>query len=123
VATAAALGWVVFRGGQRISLPRFFAVTTVLIVLLAAGLVTGGVGRLQGLGVLPLARPLWDTSSILSDGGAVGGFLSGLVGYRARPSIYEVAAYGGYLLLAGFLIFGAPAAETATAPATAPSRR
>src|SRR5215813_4428436 len=48
VAVAAMLGWAVFRGGQRVSLPRFFAWTTALILLLAAGLFSTGVGRLEG---------------------------------------------------------------------------
>ena len=32
IAGAAALGWAVFRGGQRLSLQRFFSVTTVFII-------------------------------------------------------------------------------------------
>jgi high-affinity iron transporter len=105
VATAAALGWAIFRGGQRLSVARFFAVTTLFIMLLAAGLFSTGVGRLQGLGVLPMTDPLWDTSTLLSDRGVVGSFLSGLVGYRARPSALEVFAYVGYLVVAGLLLF------------------
>jgi high-affinity iron transporter len=107
VATAALLGWAIFCGGRSVSLPKFFAVTTVLILFLAAGLLSTGVGRLQGLGLLPMASPLWDTSAILSDQGVVGSFLSGLVGYRARPSLLEVAAYLGYLLVGVVLLFGA----------------
>jgi high-affinity iron transporter len=107
VGLAVALGWAIFRGGRRVSLPRFFAVTTWVIVLLAAGLLSTGVGRLQGLGWLPMTPPLWDTSSVLSDGGVVGSFLSGLVGYRARPTALEVAAYVAYVVAAGLLIWGA----------------
>jgi high-affinity iron transporter len=106
VGTAAALGWAIFRGGRSVSLPRFFAVTTVLIMLLAAGLFSGGVGRLQGLGFLPVTDPLWDTSWLLSDRGVAGSFLGGLVGYRAQPSAFEVGAYLLYLVAAGFLLFG-----------------
>lgn len=106
VGSAAALGWAIFRGGVRLSLPRFFAVTTVLIMLLAAGLFSGGVGRLQGLGLLPVTDPLWDTSWLLSDRSVVGSFLGGLVGYRAQPSAFEAGAYALYLVAAGFLLFG-----------------
>src|SRR5262249_26362842 len=38
IATAGALGWAIFCGGKNVSLPRFFAITTVLIVFMAAGL-------------------------------------------------------------------------------------
>jgi high-affinity iron transporter len=106
LALAALLGWAVFRGGRHISLPRFFALTTIVLILVAAGLVSTGIGRLQGMGWLPLSEPLWDSSGVLSDRGLVGSLLGGLVGYRARPSVPEVAAYVGYLAVAALLMFG-----------------
>jgi high-affinity iron transporter len=106
VALAAMLGWAIFHGGRRVSLRRFFAVTTCLILLLAAGLLSTAVGRLQGLGWLPMTDALWDTSAILSDQGLVGSFLAGLVGYRAQPTGLEVTAYVLYVVVAGALIFG-----------------
>src|SRR5438093_1036949 len=73
---------------------------------LGAGLFSTGLGKLQGLGVLPATDALWDTSALLSDHSVLGGFLSGLVGYRARPSLLEVAAYVAYVAVAGTLFFG-----------------
>src|SRR5213594_1015650 len=52
-----AAGWASVHGGRHISLSRFFTVTTAFIMLLAAGLFATGVGRLQGLGLLPLSEP------------------------------------------------------------------
>jgi high-affinity iron transporter len=101
---AAVLGWLVFQGGRRLSVQRFFAVTSLLILFLAAGLFSAGVGRLQSLGVLPGGDPLWDTSWLLDDHGSVGGFLAGLVGYRARPSALEAVAYVVYLAGASLLV-------------------
>jgi high-affinity iron transporter len=106
VATAAAVGWAIFHGGRHLSLSKFFAVTTVFIMLLAAGLFSTGIGRLQGLGVLPLGDPLWDTSALLNDRTVLGGFLTGLVGYRARPSPLEVIGYVAYLMTAAGLLWG-----------------
>ncbi len=105
LAAAAALGWAIFRGGQHISLQRFFTLTSVLLLLLAAGMFSTGVGRLGALGLLPQSSTAWDTSFILDDHGAVGGFLNGLIGYRARPSFVEVGAYVLYLAVAGGLMF------------------
>jgi high-affinity iron transporter len=102
---AAALGWAIFHGGKQISLSRFFAITTALVIVLAAGLFSSGVGRLQGLGMLPQGGAVWDTSAVLSDRGVIGGFLGGLVGYRAAPSAFEVAAWLAYLVVATLLIF------------------
>jgi high-affinity iron transporter len=106
VALAGALGWAIFHGGRRLSLARFFAVTTVLILLLAAGLFSTGIGRLQGLGWLPMTDALWDTSRILSDQSIPGSFLAGLVGYRSQPTSLEVGAYVLYVIVAGTLVLG-----------------
>ena len=106
VATAAALGWAIFRGGRQLSLPRFFAVTSVLLLVVAAGLFSSGIGRLIGLGYLPAFDPLWDSSALLPDDSLVGSFLAGLLGYRARPTTPEVIGYAAYLLAAGWLFFG-----------------
>ncbi|MDP2627715.1 MAG: FTR1 family protein [Candidatus Rokubacteria bacterium] len=104
IATAGTVGWGIFRGGRRVRLQRFFAVTSACLTLFAAGLFTGGIARLQALELLPLGSPLWDTSFALSDGSVLGGFLGGLIGYRARPTGLEVAAYGIYLLGAWMLL-------------------
>jgi len=102
---AAALGWAIFRGGQHISLQRFFTLTSIFLLLLAAGMFSTGIGRLEALGIVPQSSTAWDTSFILDDQGLVGGFLNGLIGYRARPSFVEVGAYLLYLAVAGSLLF------------------
>jgi high-affinity iron transporter len=104
---AALLGWLVFQGGRRLSVQRFFGVTSLFILLLAAGLFSAGIGRLQGLGVLPGGDPIWNTAWLLDDQGGVGGFLAGLIGYRARPSALELAGYVLYLAAGSLLFFPA----------------
>ena len=106
---AAALGWAVYHGGARLSLPRFFTATSILILFLAAGLFSTGLGRLQALGALPPADILWDTSAVLSNESIVGSFLNGLVGYRARPSTIEAFGYLAYLVVGTALFFGSGA--------------
>jgi len=102
---AVVLGWLVFQGGRRLGVQRFFTATSVLLLLLAAGLFSTGVGKLQGIGLLPAGDPVWDTSGLLDDHGPLGGVLTGLVGYRARPTALEVAAYSVYFIVAGALFF------------------
>jgi high-affinity iron transporter len=106
VVGAVVLGMLVFQGARQISLRRFFRWTSVFLLLLAAGLFSTGIGRLQGLGVLPPADTLWDTSAWLDDRSFFGSLLAGLLGYRARPSTWEAVAYVAYLLLAGWVLFG-----------------
>ena len=122
---AAVLGWLVFQGGRRLSVQKFFAATSLLVLFLAAGLFSAGIGRLQSHGLLPGGEPLWDTSRLLDDHVGVGGFLAGLIGYRARPSALEVIAYIVYLVGAGALFFpsffgrGAPRNGSVVEPAEA----
>jgi len=106
VAGAAALAIAIFTGSKAVSLPRFFNITSLLLLFVAAGLFSTGVGRLQGLGLLPMTAELWDASAWLDDRGLLGTLLSGLVGYRSRPTAFEVGAWLGYLLVAGYLLFG-----------------
>lgn len=111
VGTAALLGWLVFRGARRVPLRYFFVGTSALLLLVAGGLTSAGVGRLEGLGLLPASPTAWDTSWLLDDRSLVGSFLGGLVGYRAKPSVLEALAYMLFLLIAGGLV-ARPAAVT-----------
>lgn len=124
IAVAAVLGWAIFHGGRFVSVGRFFEVTTVLLVLVAAGLLATAVGKLQNLGFLPGGTPLWDTSWLLDDAGGLGSFVAGLVGYRARPSLLEVVVYGTYLVGAAVFLWGrAPGDPTSGASVPAKSVR
>ena len=121
IACAAALGWAIFRGGRRLSLHHFFPVTTIFIMLLAAGLFSTGIARLQGMGLLPLSQPLWNTSWLLSDGSITGGFFSGLVGYRSQPTLPELCAYLIYVVVVGLLLFVRRAPVTVGLPSASRS--
>jgi high-affinity iron transporter len=123
VLVAAVLGWAIFHGGRQINVRTFFTVTTVILLLVAAGLFSTGLGKLQALGVLPTTEPVWDTSTLLDDHGTVGSFLGALVGYRARPSAVEVAGWSLYLVLAGTLVMRAGARRDGVPPETSSVER
>ncbi|WPF66534.1 MULTISPECIES: iron uptake transporter permease EfeU [unclassified Corynebacterium] len=53
LAVAVVIGWLIYRGTARINLGRFFTVTGYLLVLVAAGIVSYGLGDLQEAGVIP----------------------------------------------------------------------
>ena len=88
------MGWVIYSGLARIPIGQFFAVTSGLILLLAAGM-AGQMARflVQGDIVRPLASPLWDSSSLLPMDSAMGNLLHLLAGYEARPSGMQVLFY------------------------------
>ncbi len=120
LAAAVVLGYLIYRGGVRLNLRSFFKVTGGVILIIAAGLFAFSVHELQEAGWLPfLWGQAFDVSGILSDQGAVGSLLRALVGYNADPTVLEVLAWVGYLLVTGFLYFRPPAPAPAAPPATA----
>jgi high-affinity iron transporter len=89
-----ALGWFLFAGLLRIPLKYFFDATSLLVLLLAAGMASQAARFLIQANVLPsLATPLWDTSALVSNSSIVGKALQGLVGYDARPAGMQIAFF------------------------------
>jgi high-affinity iron transporter len=103
LAGAAAVAAVLVLSSRRISLAGFFAVTNVLLILFAAGLVSRAMHELIEAGVLPpLIERVWSLGpAVRADGaypafhqdGAVGGILRGLFGYAAAPSLLEILGW------------------------------
>jgi len=118
---AVALGWLMFAAGRRLNISAFFQVTSVLLILFAAGLFAHGVHELQEAALLPtVVEHLWDINFILDEGSGVGQLLKALFGYNGNPSLLEVLAYVAYLVTVGLLAYrasGRPALNHAQAGA------
>jgi hypothetical protein len=105
LATGAMIGVLLYFGLLGIPMRYFFAVTSVMILLIAAGLASQAAGMLLQAGLLPpLGEPLWDTSSLVSDGSIFGKLLQALIGYSARPAGIQVLSYVVTLLSIGGLM-------------------
>lgn len=103
---AAAVGVLLYRGAVTLNVRAFFKITGALILVVAAGLLAFAVHELQEAGWLPfLTTQAFDTSSTLSHETGVGAILRALVGYNSMPSVLEVLAWAGYLIVAGTLYF------------------
>ena len=101
VAIAIFLGYLIFVSSMKISIKKFFAVTNILLILFAAGLVAHGIHEFQEAGMLSfLHTEIWDMNHLLNEKGSIGSLLKGLFGYNGNPSLLEVIAYGTFLLLA-----------------------
>jgi high-affinity iron transporter len=112
IAAAVALGWATLTMTVRLNLGGFFRVTSVIMVLVAAGLVAHGVHELNEVGVVPVGvAHVWDINSILPDQSAVGQLLKTLVGYNGDPSMTEVLSYVFYLVVALFVLWQAKSAK------------
>ena len=86
-----AVGWTLYAGLLRIPLRWFFSVTSLLVLLLAAGMASQAARLLIQADLLPsLAAPLWDTSSWLPPDSVLGNLLHGLAGYDARPAGMQI---------------------------------
>jgi high-affinity iron transporter len=95
LALGAAVSAVMYLGLSTIPLRQVFAVTGILVTLLAAGLAAEAVHQLSNAGLIAtgLDGELWDTSWLLSEESWTGRVLHVLIGYRARPGLLEFAAY------------------------------
>lgn len=97
LAVAVVIGAVVYATTVRLPVQRFFDVTSILLLLFAAGLMAHGVHEFQEAGLLPpIVEPLWDTNHILAEDSIPGRLLKALFGYNADPSLLEVVSYFGY---------------------------
>ena len=98
---AALAGYLIYASSVRLNVRMFFGVTSVLLLVFAAGLLAHGVHEFQEAGVLPtLNQHVWNTNPILDEKSPVGEVLKAVVGYNGNPSLEEVVAYGAYWLLA-----------------------
>jgi high-affinity iron transporter len=99
LAAACLVSWLLYRGLVIIPLHRLFGITNGLIALLAAGMAGQAASVLHGADLLPgWGEHLWDTSFILADDSLIGRSLHALIGYSARPSGIQLAAYLATLL-------------------------
>jgi high-affinity iron transporter len=97
---AAMVSWLLYRGLVIIPLHRLFSVTNGLIALLAAGMAGQAASVLHGADLLPAwGEHLWDTSFVLADDSFAGRSLHALIGYSARPSGVQLAAWLATLLM------------------------
>jgi high-affinity iron transporter len=99
-AAAVLIGSAMYRGGTRLLSPqRFFAVTSALLLLFAAGMVGRATLAFQAAGVFPGTVTAWNASAVLPDTGSLGQALQALFGYTATPSVLQVIFVLGYVAL------------------------
>ncbi len=94
LAAGTVVGWALYAGLLRIPLRWFFSATSVLVLLLAAGMASQAARFLIQADMVPsLAEPMWDSSALLPPDSALGILLHGLAGYDARPAGMQIIFY------------------------------
>jgi high-affinity iron transporter len=113
LAAGAAFTALTYYGLLSIPTRYIFAVTSVLIALLAAGMAAQAVQYLDNAGVISvLGRRLWDSSGVLPQDGMLGRLLHTLIGYTDRPTELQLLAYLGTLALMAALAWVATPARS-----------
>jgi high-affinity iron transporter len=128
---AFAVGILFFKGTARIKLSTFFRVTSIFLMMIAAGLFVQAIGIMQDLGMIgsvyrtaggeigeiynitafmpehPLdeVQYIRDTGNEPAINGQVGIFMKAFLGYTQNPSVEEFLGYWGYYL-AVFVLLG-----------------
>lgn len=88
------LSVLLFKGLIRLDVSKFFRVSSIILVVFAAGLVAHGVHELNEAGWIPgIIDHLWDINHIIDEGSTLGEFLKTLLGYNGNPSLTEVLGY------------------------------
>ena len=100
LALGALVCWLTYVGMLRIPARHLFAVTSLMIAFLAAGMAAQAVQFLAQADVLTAFDSMvWDTSWLLSDGSVPGKALHTLIGYNDRPTAMQLAVYVATLLV------------------------
>jgi high-affinity iron transporter len=94
LATGVGAGAGIYFGLLAIPLRHLFAVTSWLILFLAAGMASQGAAFLLQADLLPaLGNDLWDTSFLLSERSLLGQLMHVLLGYSAQPAGIQLVFY------------------------------
>ncbi|MCX8255128.1 Ferrous iron permease EfeU [Beijerinckiaceae bacterium RH AL1] len=113
---AVAVGLLIYWGGVKLDLRRFFRVTGVFIIVVAAGLLAGFVRTMHEAGLWNgLQQVVADWSQVLPADGPLGTVLAGMFGYNDNPTLGEVAIYFAYLIPA-LILFFLPARQSVPVP-------
>jgi high-affinity iron transporter len=100
ILVAVAIGYGIYRGGVRLNLGRFFKITGLVLVLVAAGLVMSALHTAHEAGWLNAGQAqALDLTWLVRPGTVLESLCTGVLGLRARPVVIEVV---------GWLVYAVP---------------
>ncbi|WIV59209.1 iron uptake transporter permease EfeU [Amycolatopsis nalaikhensis] len=95
---AVALAWLLYRGALRFDLGKFFKITGMLLVFVAAGVLGYGLHDLQEGAFLPgLSTLAFDASGVLPETSWYGTLLKGIFNYSQQTTALQAIAWVAYV--------------------------
>ncbi|MEU0468660.1 iron uptake transporter permease EfeU [Amycolatopsis sp. NPDC006131] len=118
IAIAVAIAYGLYRGAIRFDLGRFFTITGVLLVFVAAGVLGYGLHDLQEAGFLPGLHTLaFDASTAIPETSWYGALLKGVFNYSQQTTVLQAIAWITYVVIVLPLFLRRPADRTTPAVA------
>lgn len=118
IATAVAIGYLMFATAVRINLSVFFTVTGILLILIAAGIFKYGVHDLQEAGILPgIDNIAYSIPNVLDPSTWYATLLAGMFNITPEPTVLEVIAWVAYGVPVLVLFLWRPRRKPAAQPA------
>jgi high-affinity iron transporter len=99
LALAVALGYLIYNRSVKLNLSKFFTVTGVALIIVAAGVLSYGIHEFQELGYLPGADTfIWDVTPWIAKESILGSILGGTIGFDTTTSVVQFIAWTAYLV-------------------------
>lgn len=121
---ATILAYLIYQGAMRIDLRRFFFWTGLFLILVAAGVLSYGLGELQGSGLIPgYGQPAYSIAAIIPPTSWYGIVLAGIFNFTPEPTWLQAIGWTVYtvVVLLAFLRVsrGRPVPKTSPEPVVA----
>lgn len=98
IAVAVAIGYGIYRGGITIDLRRFFRVTGVALVVVAAGLLATAVHDLSEAGVITILQgSAFDLSWLVAPGTIRSSLITAFLGFQPVPTFAEILVWMAFV--------------------------
>jgi len=92
------LALLFFVSTKKVNLSLFFRITGILIMFIAAGLLSTSLHEFQEAKIIPVIKDnIYNISNLISKDSIAGGILNSLFGYNPSPSLLEIIIYLAYI--------------------------
>ncbi len=92
------LGYLIYNRSVKLNLSKFFTLTGIALIIVAAGVLSYGVHEYQELGWIPGESSFaWDISSVMAKDSIAGSLLAGTIGFDVNTSWIQLLLWACYL--------------------------